>query len=206
MKCISVLLLSAAALAAQNDGTLVMGRTGSTAKTKTRSGIAANAAKQRAARRSMGKTSAMLQAPAPSVAAPGGATFTTGQAARLVIGQTTFTSQDPNSSDTILGGVSGLAFGADTLFVVDSNRVGAGPINHRVLLFKNASSQFPSPTAELAYSQKCPACVGRATVVLGQPDFTTTTENIAASASALRLPTSVATDGIHVAVADTNHN
>jgi uncharacterized protein (TIGR03437 family) len=140
------------------------------------------------------------------VAALNAADFTTGQAARLVIGQTTFTSQDPNSSDTILGGVSGLAFGADTLFVVDSNRVGAGPINHRVLLFKNASSQFPSPTAELAYSQKCPACVGRATVVLGQPDFTTTTENIAASASALRLPTSVATDGIHVAVADTNHN
>jgi uncharacterized protein (TIGR03437 family) len=141
-----------------------------------------------------------------SVAALSAADFTTGQAARLVIGQTTFTSQDPNSSDTIVGGVSGLAFAADTLFVVDSNRVGAGPINHRVLLFKNASSQFPSPTAEIDYSHKCPVCVGQATVVLGQPDFTTTTENIAATASALRLPTSVATDGIHVAVADTDHN
>jgi len=53
------------------------------------------------------------------------ADFTTGQAARLVIGQTTFTSQDPNSSDTIVGGVSGLAYAADTLFVADSNRVGA---------------------------------------------------------------------------------
>jgi uncharacterized protein (TIGR03437 family) len=141
-----------------------------------------------------------------SVAALSAADFTTGQAARLVIGQTTFTSQDPNSSNTIVGGVSGLAFGGDTLFVVDSNRIGAGPINHRVLLFNGASSQFPSPTAELDYTHKCPACVGQATVVLGQPDFTTTTENIAASASALRLPTAVATDGVHVVVADTNHN
>jgi uncharacterized protein (TIGR03437 family) len=141
-----------------------------------------------------------------SVAALSAADFTNGQAARLVIGQTTFTSQDPNSSDTIVGGVSGLAFGADTLFVVDSNRVGAGPINHRVLMFKGASSQFPSPTAQLDYSRKCPACVGQANVVLGQPDFTTTTENVAATASALRQPTAVATDGVHVVVADTNHN
>jgi phage tail sheath gpL-like len=134
------------------------------------------------------------------------ADFTTGQAARLVIGQTTFTSQDPNSSDTIVGGVSGLAYAADTLFVVDSNRVGASPINHRVLLFKNASSQIPDPTAELDYTHKCPACVGQATVVLGQPDFTTTTENLAASSSALREPTSIASDGVHVVVADTDHN
>ena len=34
--------------------------------------------------------------------------FATGQAARLVIGQTTFTSQDPNSSDIILGAARGL--------------------------------------------------------------------------------------------------
>jgi len=47
------------------------------------------------------------------------ADFTTGQAARLVIGQQTFTSQDTNSSDIILGGVSGLAYAADTLFVAD---------------------------------------------------------------------------------------
>src|SRR5689334_23396926 len=107
------------------------------------------------------------------------ADFTTGQAARLVIGQTTFTSQDPNSNDVIVGGVSGLTFAADTLFVADSNRVGAGPSNHRVLVYKGASSMFPSPTAELDYNRKCPVCVGQATLVLGQPDFTTTTENIA---------------------------
>jgi sugar lactone lactonase YvrE len=134
------------------------------------------------------------------------ADFTTGQAARLVIGQTTFTSQDPNSSDTIVGGVSGLAYAADTLFVADSNRVGAAPSNHRVLLFQNLSGQLPSPTAQLSFDRKCPVCLGQATVVIGQPDFTTTTENLTASQNSLRLPTAVASDGIHVVVADTNHN
>src|SRR5947209_12089268 len=134
------------------------------------------------------------------------ADFTTGQAARLVIGQRTFTDQDSNSSDTIVGGASGLAYAADTLFVADSNRVGASPSNHRVLLFQNVSGQFPSPTAELQYDRKCPVCIGQANVVLGQPDFTTTTEMITANQSAWRLRTAVASDGVHVVVADTNHN
>ena len=65
---------------------------------------------------------------------------------------------------------------------------------------------LPRPTDPLNYTSKCPACVGRATLVLGQPDFTTATENIAATNTTLRLPTSVASDGVHVVVADTNHN
>lgn len=133
-------------------------------------------------------------------------TFFTGQAARLVIGQTTFTSQDTNSSDTTLGSASGIAYGADTLFVADSNRVGASPSNNRVLLFSNLSSQLPQPTAELPYNTKCPVCVGKATLVLGQPDFVTTTQNNAATANSLRTPTNVATDGVHLVVADTDHN
>jgi uncharacterized protein (TIGR03437 family) len=134
------------------------------------------------------------------------ADFTTGQAARLVIGQSTFTSQDSNSSDSILGGASGLAYAADTLFVADSNRVGASPSNHRVLLFQNVSGTLPRPTDPLTYNSKCPACVGKASVVLGQPDFTTTTENIAATSNSIRLATAVASDGVHVVVSDTNHN
>jgi uncharacterized protein (TIGR03437 family) len=139
-------------------------------------------------------------------AAAGAADFTTGQAARLVIGQSTFTSQDSNASNTILGGVSGLAYAADTLFVADANRAGASPSNHRVLLYQNLSGMLPRPTDSLVYNSKCPACVGQATVVLGQPDFSTTTENLAATATTLRLPTAVASDGVHVVVADTNHN
>jgi uncharacterized protein (TIGR03437 family) len=141
-----------------------------------------------------------------SAAAVCAADFMTGQAARAVIGQATFTDQDPGSSDTVVGGVSGLAYAADTLFVADSNRTGAGPSNHRVLLFQGISSQVPAPTAELTPGRKCPVCVGQATAVLGQADFTSTTLNPAASRSNLRLPTSVASDGVHLVVADTDHN
>jgi phage tail sheath gpL-like len=139
-------------------------------------------------------------------AAGSAADFTNGQAARLVIGQSTFTSQDANSSDTIIGAASGLAYAGDTLFVADSNRVGASPSNHRVLLFQNLSGMLPTPTAQIDYTRKCPVCLGQATVVLGQPDFTTTTENVTATPSTLRLPTAVASDGVHLVVADTNHN
>ena len=132
--------------------------------------------------------------------------FTTGQAARLVIGQPTFTSQDSNSSDTILGAASGLAFAGDTLFVADANRVGATPSNHRVLLYQNVSGMLPNPTAQLTYNRKCPVCLGQATLVLGQPDFTTATENVAATRTTLRLPTAIASDGVRLVVADTNHN
>src|SRR5262249_10591943 len=132
--------------------------------------------------------------------------FTEGQAARLVIGQPTFTSQDSNSSDTIIGAASGLAFAGDTLFVADSNRVGATPSNHRVLMFQNISGMLPNPAAQLTYDRKCPVCLGQASIVLGQPDFTTATENIPASRTNLRLPTAVASDGVHLVVADTNHN
>ena len=135
-----------------------------------------------------------------------GQSFTSGQAARLVIGQETFTSQDQNSSDIILGAVSGVAYAADTLFVADSNYVQAGPVNHRVLLFRNLSSQLPSPTATLTYNRKCPVCLGQANVVLGQPNMTTTVENDPASQSDLRTPVGVASDGVHVVVADTDHN
>jgi len=136
----------------------------------------------------------------------GGADFTSGQAARLVIGQETFTSQDTNSSDTLIGAASGLAYAGDTLFVADSNRAGATPLNHRVLLFQNLSTVLPAPTAAVPANSLCPICLGQATVVLGQPDFTSTTENVAASPNALRQPTAVASDGVHLVVADTNHN
>src|ERR1700682_2102131 len=84
--------------------------------------------------------------------------FTTGQAARAVIGQETFTAQNDQPSATVLGGVSGLAYFNDTLFVADSNRVSAGPLNHRVLLFTNLSGMLPKPGDQLDYTRKCPVC------------------------------------------------
>src|SRR5262249_14299469 len=132
--------------------------------------------------------------------------FATGQAARMVVGQTTFTGQDPTSSDIILGAASGIAYAADTLFVADANRVGAFPSNHRVLVYQGLSTMLPGPAAEIPYDRNCPACRGQATAVLGQPDFSTVTETIPATRSSLRLPTAVASDGVRLVVADTNHN
>jgi uncharacterized protein (TIGR03437 family) len=138
--------------------------------------------------------------------AAGAADFATGQAARVVIGQQTFTASNPNPSDTTIGAVGGIAYAGNTLFVADSNGLGAVPSNNRLLLFQNLSSMVPQPTAELPYNIKCPVCVGQATLVLGQPDFTTTTENTAATQEDLWGPSAVASDGIHLVVADTNHN
>jgi sugar lactone lactonase YvrE len=130
--------------------------------------------------------------------------FATGQAARLFIGQTQATRQQPGASDTLLGGVSGVAFANDMLFVADSNRVNSGPINNRVLVYRNVSGNLPKPTAELSYTQRCPICVGTADTVLGQPDFQKT--DAAKGASGMRLPTGVASDGTVLAVADTDNN
>jgi uncharacterized protein (TIGR03437 family) len=134
------------------------------------------------------------------------ADFTTGQAARAVIGQETFTAQSDTPTDATLGGASGIAYAADTLFVADSNRVSAAPINHRVLLFQNISGQLPKPTDQLGFARKCPVCVGDASLVLGQPDFITNTQPASATQNNLRLPTAVASDGVHLVVADTDHN
>src|SRR5688572_25413257 len=98
------------------------------------------------------------------------ADFVTGQAARLVIGQETFTSQTPGATEGLLGGVSGLAYVNDTLFVVDGNRIQANPQNNRVLIYKNLSSKLPDPLASLSADRRCPVCGGAADVVVGQKD------------------------------------
>ena len=131
------------------------------------------------------------------------ADFVTGQGARMVIGQHTFTSQDPGASDILLGGVGGVAYANGTLFVADSNRTGLTPINNRVLMFPTQS--FPGPLDPIKpYIARCAVCVGQASVVLGQADFTSTDYHI--TQTGFRLPTAVATDGTVLAVADTSNN
>jgi len=131
------------------------------------------------------------------------ANFVTGQGARLVIGQTTFTQQQPVASDTLLGAVGGLAYANGILFVADANRTGLTPVNNRVLQFPTHS--FPGPLDTIRpFIARCAVCLGQANVVLGQPDFTSTTFQI--TQSGLRLPTAVATDGSILAVADTGNN
>lgn len=141
------------------------------------------------------------------------ADFVTGQGARLVVGQTTFTSQTLGWSDTLLGGVGGVAYANGKLFIADSNRLNFTPITNRVLIM--GTDGFPKPTDPIdPYISRCPVCVGRATVVLGQPDFQSIGPNRGTEeqplgqvgANTLRLPVGVATDGIRLAVADTSNN
>jgi uncharacterized protein (TIGR03437 family) len=125
--------------------------------------------------------------------------FVTGQGARLVIGQTTFTSQELGASAKLLGGVGALAFTNGKLFITDSNRLNLTPVNNRVLMMD--TTRFPKATDEIPpYISRCPACVGEASLVLGQANFTSTT------ADKLRLPTGIATDGVRLVVADTLNN
>src|ERR1041385_268439 len=139
------------------------------------------------------------------------ADFSSGQAARALIGQSTFTSTTPGATASRIGGISGIAYGADTLFVADSNRFGSfgapdgngNPTqnNNRVMMFSGLSNSIPQPTANYTLtSNSCPICVGSASLVLGQPDFNTTAYSI--TAKGMRTPTAVATDGKVLAVAD----
>ncbi len=140
-----------------------------------------------------------------------GASFFTGQAARLVIGQTTFTDANEGATDYLLGAAGGIAYANNILFVVDSNRFSADPLNNRVLLFPTAP--LPTPTQALSFPAPasspsgvtCLVCANtRATAILGQPDANNNAVNL--SQSGMRTPTAAASDGVHFAVADTDNN
>ncbi len=135
--------------------------------------------------------------------------FFTGQAARLIIGQKNFTDQFPGVTEIQLGAAGGIAVAGNRLFVADSSRIGAEPANHRVLIYNDLSATVPPPDVELPQGPRCPACVGRANLVLGQPDFAVDRGSVfpsAVSAKTMRLATAVASDGNVVAVADTDFN
>ncbi len=161
-----------------------------------------------------------------------GGDFLTGQAARAVIGQPFFNAQNAGAASTtpapaggprrprrpasrlgtpitLLGAASGLAYVNNTLFVVDDNHLGFTPNNSRVLIYPNINQTIPEATAEIPpQSGRCPVCGGTAAVVVGQPDFvtTTTTPTVPVSSSNLHLPTAVASDGKILVVADTANN
>src|SRR6185437_8129266 len=129
--------------------------------------------------------------------------YVTGQGARLVLGQQTFTSQIFGTSNTVIGSAGGLAFANNFLFVADANRLGLQPINHRVLMFP--SGQLPGPTDAISpNSGRCPVCGGQAVNVLGQSDFAGNAP--ARTQTGLNLPLGVSSDGNVVAVADTANN
>jgi uncharacterized protein (TIGR03437 family) len=137
--------------------------------------------------------------------------FLTGQAARSTIGQPTFTAQQSgNPSQYQVGGVDGVAYANNTLFVVDSNHLQIPPVNNRVLIYTNISQFIYSPSSQIPQGGQCPVCVGTAgvggaSVVVGQPDFVTTTDPYTTQ-NGFRTPTAVASDGNILVVADTDNN
>jgi len=138
------------------------------------------------------------------------ADFHNGQSARMTIGQPTFPAQRPGASSTVLGAAGGVAYAGNMLFVADSNRIGPTPLNNRVVIYKNISEKFPSPTDQLALGPRCAVCTADPTaprpadVVVGQPDFTTILSNV--TQNGMRLPTAIASDGKILVVADTDNN
>ena len=140
--------------------------------------------------------------------------FLTGQAAREVFGEPTFTYEGgnlPTASAAQLGAVDGVAYANNTLFVVDSNPHGALlPNDNRVLIYNNISTYIYDPTAEIPQGSGCPVCignpaVGQASLVLGQPSFSTVT-NPYTTQNGFRNPTAIATDGNILVLADTDNN
>jgi uncharacterized protein (TIGR03437 family) len=132
--------------------------------------------------------------------------FVNGQAARLVIGQPTWSAQDPVATASVIGSAAGVAYGGNALVIADGNNVGGTPVNNRVLIYPDVKSFVPGPHAQVPQiNSQCPACIGTASVVLGQPDFVTTTLEPAA-ANTVRKTVGVSYNGRLLAVADTDNN
>jgi uncharacterized protein (TIGR03437 family) len=138
--------------------------------------------------------------------------YVTGQGARMIIGQSTFTDALPRTDDRGLGASGGVGYAADMLFIADSSRFdGVTPQNRRIVIYRNISTKFPGPKDAIALDiSRCPVCAGRNDfpysfdTVLGQPDFSTS--DVALTQTGMRLPTAVASDGRILAVADTENN
>ena len=129
--------------------------------------------------------------------------FDTNQAARLVIGQPSFTAETPSTDPQALGAVGAVAFTGDKLLVLDSSRIGAAPANNRVFIYNNLPGFLPAPTDELPLGSACPACIGKPDVVLGQTAFNTASKGVE---NGFNNPTAIATDGVRLAIADTDNN
>ena len=65
--------------------------------------------------------------------------WVTHQGARLVIGQDSFTRQNPKPSREVIGSAAGVATAGDRLFIAEGNRVGALPVNNRILIYNQLS-------------------------------------------------------------------
>lgn len=141
-----------------------------------------------------------------------GDTFTNGQAARAELGQSTFTDGIDGTQQYLLGGVSGLAYANGVLFVADANRLGATPLNNRIMMFDTSLVPGPREDVVTKYhpSTRCWLCGFGAFNVVGQANYQTSvsgrTDVPSMSAGIMNTPVAVGTDGRVLAVADTDNN
>ena len=149
-----------------------------------------------------------LLAGTAAVCASGQTSFTTGQAARLIIGQRNFYLwRLRRFTNQLIGSPAGVAH-ANGIFVGNRFQPARVPrliTAFRVLRFSDVSTYpvaYGSSGCRRGYVWRMHR--GLASLVLGQPDFTTTNQNLAANG--MRNPTGVATDGTVLAVADTDNN
>ncbi|MBI4718100.1 MAG: NHL repeat-containing protein [Planctomycetes bacterium] len=125
---------------------------------------------------------------------PSAATFASGAAADLVIGQPDFTSGAMDCSFSGGPSASGLCFPQGLSVDADENLWVADAINHRVLMFLD-----PAATDAIA------------DIVLGQADFNSAEQNLglgeaAARADSLNYPGRVLVRGAHLYVADSGNS
>ncbi len=139
------------------------------------------------------------------------ASYLTGQAARLVIGQQNFTALLANTPPTpgTIGAASGVAYANNMLFIADGNKSGAMPINNRVLIYTPVSgfptpTNVPTPQQAASYNLTCPICIGDPKLILGQVD--NVSDALAVTQSGMQNATAVASDGTVLVVADTDNN
>ncbi len=149
--------------------------------------------------------SASGQEPVQSIP-PSDPQWVTNQSARLVIGQESFTRQNPTPSRSVLGAAQSVAYAGNRLFVADGNRLGAIPVSNRVLIYQNVDGFVHPPDVIAPQDSPCPACVGLPDTVLGQPDFDSTQQADLPDVPGLNNPSAVHSDGVRMAVADTNNN
>src|SRR5687767_2793550 len=108
--------------------------------------------------------------------------FSTGQAARFVLGQPNFSDISFGVTADRLGAISGVAIAGDKLIVADSSYL-APPNNNRILIYNSFSSLAGNFGAQRV----------AADVVVGQPDFASS--GSATTATGMNQSVGLATDG-----------
>ncbi len=119
--------------------------------------------------------------------------FQNGQAALWVLGQTNFSDISFGTTELRFGAISGIALAGQKLLVADSSYL-APPNNNRVLIYHEFD----------VFRDWGGAFLREASVVVGQPDFTTSAAG--AAAHQMNQPVAVASDGTRLFVAEWGNN